>query len=64
MFKDLRYNVIITPDRRTGTDEPCFSIQCPGLDLADSGDTIEDAIENIKKSIAFHLESLQYEAKI
>lgn len=63
MFHDLQYNIIITPDHRTGTNEPCFSVLCPVLGLADDGDTIEEAIENIKKLIAFHVESLATEGE-
>ncbi len=61
--KDLQYNVIIMPDRRTGTGELCYSVQCPSLGLADEGETIEEAIENIKKLIAFHLQSLAEEGE-
>jgi len=63
MFHDLQYNIIVTPDHRTGTNEPCFSVQCPALGLADDGDTIEEAIANIKKLITFHVESLAAEGE-
>lgn len=54
----LNYRIIIEPDTRTGTKEAGFSAFCPTLGLADGGDTIEEAIVNMKKLIEFHLESL------
>lgn len=63
LVKDLRYNVIVMPDSRSGTNEPCYSVQCPGLGLADEGETIEEALENIKKLITFHVKSLVSEGE-
>ncbi|MBI4253200.1 type II toxin-antitoxin system HicB family antitoxin [Candidatus Uhrbacteria bacterium] len=57
----LNYVVILESDIRTGSDEPCYSIYCPSLGLSDSGDTIEDALENMKDLIVFHLDSLRKE---
>ncbi len=61
--KVLNYLVIIEPDKRTGTNKPCFSVYCPILGLVDNGDTIEEAMVNIKKLIKFHLESLSKEGE-
>jgi len=49
--KILNYRIIIEPDKRTGSNTSCYSALCPILGIADSGDTIEEAIENIKKRI-------------
>lgn len=59
--KILNYFVVLEPDTRTGTHESCYAVYCPSLGLTDSGDTIEDALGNIKKLIEFHLESLKKE---
>ena len=59
--KLLNYLVIIQPDQRTGTNDPCFSVYCPILGLAESGDTIEEAMANIKELIKFHLKCLANE---
>ncbi len=56
--KVLNYRIIIEPDKRIGTNEPGYAAYCPTLGLADGGDTIEEAIENIKKLITFHIECL------
>lgn len=56
--KVLNYRIIIEPDTRIGTNERGYSVYCPTLGLADGGDTIEEAIENIKKLIAFHIKCL------
>ena len=61
--KILNYLIIIEPDERTGTDEPCFSVYCPILGLAGSGDTIEEAMANMTELIKFHLESLSKEGE-
>lgn len=44
----LDYTVIIKSDERTGTDEPCYSAYCPTLDIYSEGDTVEQALENIR----------------
>jgi len=59
--KVLNYRVIVKPDKRTGTDEPCFSAFCPTLGIADDGDSFEKALANIQKLIKFHLECLTEE---
>lgn len=56
--KVLNYRIIIEPDVRTGTKKPCFTAYCPTLGIADSGDTVEEAIFNIKKGIQAWIEAL------
>ena len=56
--KVLNYRIIIEPDTRIGTKESGYAAYCPTLGLADGGDTIEEAIANMKKLIEFHLECL------
>lgn len=56
--KVLNYRIIIQPDKRTGTEKACYSVYCPTLGLADEGETVEEAVSNMKKLIKFHLESL------
>ena len=62
--KVLNYLIVIEPDVRTGTNRPCFSVFCPVLGLADSGDTIEEAISNMEKLIKFHLDCLTQESEV
>ncbi len=57
----IEYRIVITPDRRTGSGEPGFSAYVPALGIADDGDSVEEAFQNIRKLIAFHLESLRKE---
>jgi predicted RNase H-like HicB family nuclease len=57
--KILNYLIVIEPDTRTGTSEACYSVYCPSLGLADSGDTVEEAVANMEKLISFHIESLK-----
>lgn len=59
--KVLNYRIIIEPDRETGTDKPGFTAYCPTLGLADDGDTIEEALKNIKAMVKFHLKCLSEE---
>ncbi len=56
--KILNYRIIIEPDTRTGTDQPCYTATCSTLGISDSGDTIEEAIANIKQAIQVWIESL------
>jgi len=59
--KILDYQVIIYPDETVGSNKPCFTAYCPVLGIADSGKNIEEALENIKSLIKFHLECLKKE---
>ena len=56
--KILNYRIIVEPDERTGTGKSCYSAYCPTLGIADSGDTVEEAIKNIKRGIEVWIESL------
>lgn len=49
--KILNYHIVITPDIQTGTNKPGYTAYCPVLGVADDGDTIEEAIENIRGAI-------------
>lgn len=46
--KVLNYRIIIEPDQETGTNKPGFTAYCPTLGIADDGDTVEEALKNIK----------------
>lgn len=59
----LDYRVIVKPDKRTGSDKPCYVAYCPTLGVADDGDSVEEALDNIRSLIAFHLGCLQEEGK-
>lgn len=54
----LNYTVVVKPDQRTGTDEACFSVYCPALDVYSEGDTVEQALANIREAIELNLEVL------
>jgi len=54
----LNYRVIVEPDVRTGSGKPCFCATCPTLGIADDGDTIEEALANIKEGIELYVETL------
>ncbi|MDP3989025.1 MAG: type II toxin-antitoxin system HicB family antitoxin [bacterium] len=56
--KVLNYRIIITPDTQTGTGKSGFTAFCPTLDVADDGDTAEEALENVKKAIQCYTDSL------
>ncbi|KKR72443.1 MAG: hypothetical protein UU81_C0057G0009 [Microgenomates group bacterium GW2011_GWC1_41_8] len=56
--KILNYRIIITPDRQTGTNKPGYTAICPTLGVADDGDTIEEAIQNVKGAIQSYVDSL------
>jgi len=55
------YRILITPDVRTGSGQRGFSAYVPALGIADDGDSVEEAYENIRALIIFHLESLRRE---
>ena len=60
----LNYRVIVEPDTRVGTNEKCFTAYCPTLGIADDGDTIDKALENIKEGIQCFVEALVKEGKV
>lgn len=57
----LEYRIIIAPDVRMGSRRACFTAFIPVLGIAADGDTVEEARENAKNLIAFHMESLKKE---
>ena len=54
----LNYHIIITPDKQTGTGKSGYTAFCPTLGVADDGDTIEEAKQNIKRAIELYIKSL------
>lgn len=54
----LNYRIIVEPDEYTGTNKACFNAYCPTLGVADGGDTIEEALKNVKGAIEAYVESL------
>lgn len=56
--KALDYRIIITPDTQTGTGKAGFTALCPTLGVADDGDTIEEALKNVKGAIQVYVDSL------
>ena len=59
--KYVEYRIVITPDTRTGSEERCFTAFVPVLGIATAGDSVEEALENIQRMIAFHLGCLRKE---
>jgi len=59
--KVFNYQVIVYSDRTVGSNKPCFTAYCPILEVADSGKTIDEALNNIKNLIRFHLGCLKKE---
>ena len=54
----LNYRIIIEPDEQTGTGKRGYTAVCPTLGVADDGDTIEEAIENVRGAIDAYVDSL------
>lgn len=54
----LNYRVIVEPDTQTGTGKPGFTALCPTLGVADDGDTIDEALTNVKGAIKAYVQSL------
>ena len=54
----LNYRIIVEPDIRVGTEEPGFSAYCPTLDIADGGDTVEEALSSTQEGIECRIEAL------
>ena len=57
-MKVLNYRILVEADRQTGTGKRGFTALCPTLGVADDGDTIEEAIENVRNAIQAYVESL------
>ena len=56
--KVLNYRIIVSPDYQTGTGKPGFTALCPTLGVADDGDTVEEALKNVKRAIQAYIYSL------
>lgn len=56
--KVLNYRIIISPDFQTGTKKAGYTALCPTLGVADDGDTIDQAIQNIQNAIQTYVDSL------
>ncbi len=56
--KVLNYRIIIEPDTYSGSKKPCYLAYAPTLDVADNGNTIEEALKNIKEAIQCRMEAL------
>ena len=52
----LNYRIIVEPEKQG--KKTVYNAYCPTLGLADYGDSIDQAIKNIKALIKFHIESL------
>lgn len=56
--KVLNYRIIVTPDTQTGTGKAGYTAFCPTLGVADDGDTIEEALKNVRGAIQAYVDSL------
>lgn len=56
--KVLNYRIIIEPDEQTGTGKPGFTAFSPTLGVADDGNTIEEALKNVRGAIKAYVDSL------
>ncbi len=56
--KVLNYRIIVTPDKQTGTSKSGYTALCPTLGVADDGDTIEEALKNVKGAIQAYVDNL------
>ena len=56
--KILNYRIIVNPDTQTGTGKFGFTALCPTLGVADDGDTVEQALTNVKDAIQVYIDSL------
>ena len=54
----LHYRVIVSPDEQTGTGKLGYTALCPTLGVADDGDTVEEALKNVRGAIEAYVESL------
>ncbi len=59
----LDYRVILRQDKSVGTNQSCYVASCPTLGVTDDGQTPQEALDNLKSTIEFHLECLQKEGK-
>lgn len=56
--KVLNYRVIVEPDTYTGSKKRCYLAYVPTLDVADNGESIEEALEHIEEAIRCRIEAL------
>ena len=47
----MDYPVIVRSDKRTGTNTKCYSAYCPMLEVYADGDTVDEALKEIKTSM-------------
>ena len=65
MKKELsNYRLIVSPHIQTGTGKKGFTALCPTLGVADDGDTIEEALTNVKGAINAYVKSLAEDKEI
>lgn len=55
------YTVVIKKEKRTGTNNICYTAFVPFLGITTEADTIEKAEQEIQSLIQFHIESLAQE---
>ena len=61
MHQTLNYKVLIRKDKRTGTEEACYTAYVPELGVATDGDDIQETIKNANELIKFQLDCLNLE---
>jgi predicted RNase H-like HicB family nuclease len=54
----LNYRIVVEPDTQTGSGKLGYTAYCPTLGVADDGDTIEEALKNVRGAIEAYVESL------
>ena len=54
MEKQLMLNITIKKEAEGG-----FSVVCTDLDVASQGETVDDAVENIKEAVELYIESAE-----
>lgn len=60
--KVLNFRVIIEPEAYPD-GKKVYNAYCPTLEVADYGDTVEEALESIRDGILLAIESLRAEGK-
>lgn len=63
-IKILNYRIIVSLDKQTGTGKLGYTALCPTLGVADDGNTIEEALINIKGAIKIYVDSLVEDNKL
>ena len=61
MHQTLNYKVLIGKDKRTGTEEACYTAYIPELGVATDGDDIQETIKNANELIKFQLDCVTLE---